>query len=141
MAIYKVGDKYFSGSGTNYTQVGTEADIQAAGGVSANIPWWAQGSVSSIPTRVETTSGGYLAPSLSYASGVSGLSEAQVRSLFQSAGFQGFTEQTPEQLSQSIYQTNSQAQNAAQQTQYKFYTQNTGGEEYLQVIPWAGNIP
>jgi len=28
-----------------------------------------------------------------------------------------------------------------QETQYKFYKQSTGGEDYYQVVPWAGNVP
>lgn len=28
-----------------------------------------------------------------------------------------------------------------QETQYKFYKQQTNGEDYYQIVPWAGNIP
>ena len=107
MAVYKVGDIYLNDQGQ---KLGTEQDIQSAGGVSANIPWLAKGSVSSIPTRVETTSGGFLAPSLTYAAGVSGLSQDKVRQLFGAAGFQDFTTQSSEQFTQSINQQNTQTQ-------------------------------
>src|SRR3990167_4173116 len=130
MAVYKVGDIYLNDQGQ---KLGTEQDIQSAGGVSANLPWWAKGSVTSVPTRVETTSGGFLAPSLTFAAGVSGLSQDKVRQLFGAAGFQGFTTQSSEQFSQSINQTSSQfqPQNKTKQIQDLLKTAETKASQNI----------